>query len=180
MKMKAIDNLNKKKFPYLIMIPVLIILLGLTLFPIIYSFYLSFCNWDSGSTIPKFIGFRNYIEMFTNDIYFWNGLKLTLIYAVSAVTIELVLGFIIALLLNQRVKFIKIFRTFLILPMVITPVVVGLTWRIMYSPTFGLLNYFLGFFGIHEQAWLSQSKTALLSVVLTDVWQWTPFMFLMI
>lgn len=178
--MKNIEKFNKKNFPYILITPILVILVGLTLFPIAYSLILSFYKWDMETNIPIFIGFKNYIEIFTKDKFFWNGLKLTLIYTISSVSLELIIGFIIAFLINQKIKFVKIFRTFLILPMVITPVVVGLTWRIMYSPSFGLFNFFLSLFGIKGQAWIAQPKTAMLAVILTDVWQWTPFMFLMI
>ena len=71
-------------------------------------------------------------------------------------------------------------RSLMILPMVVTPVVTGLTWRIMYNPTFGLINYFLGMFGFEPRAWVDKASTALPALIIADVWQWTPFMFLMI
>ena len=129
---------------------------------------------------PTFIGFKNYVQMVTEDKNFWHGLKLTLTYTVVAVSIEFIIGFIIASLLNQKLKLVGLFRILLILPMVITPVVIGLTWRILYSPTFGLINYFLSLFGIQGKAWVADAQTALWAVIFVDVWQWTPFMFLMI
>ena len=178
--MNRFSKFIQKNFPYLTLSPAIIILLMLTLFPVIYSVVLSFNELSIEVSQPTFIGFRNYIQMLTDDKDFWNGLRLTITYTFLAVSIEFILGFIIASLLNQKIRFIKVFRLFLILPLVITPVVAGLTWRILYSPSFGLINYFLSLLNIGPKSWLSQPQTALFAVVFVDVWQWTPFMFLML
>jgi len=173
------EKFINRNFAYLALITPIVILLSLTLFPIIYSFFLGFSNTEIGTGKQIFVGFNNFINLGT-DKDFWNGLRLTITYTFLAVSIEFVLGFIIAFLLNQKIRFIKVLRVFLILPLVVTPVVAALTWRIMYSPTFGLINYFTSLLGFEPIPWLSQTSTALIAVVLTDVWQWTPFMFLML
>jgi len=91
-----------------------------------------------------------------------------------------VLGFALALLLLQRLHGIRLIRTFLIVPMVMTPVIIGLTWRMFYNPTYGVLNFLLSDIGITGPDWLGDAHTALLSVIAVDVWQWTPFMFLIL
>ena len=98
----------------------------------------------------------------------------------ASVSSQLILGFAMALLINRpHIKGIGVVRTLIILPMSITPIVVGLMWRILYNPSFGLINAFLGLLGIVGPEWLGSKDTALLSVILVDIWQWTPFMFLM-
>jgi len=173
------DKLIEKNFNYLTVLPVVIILFTLTLFPIISSLFLSF-NKVSEISHLTFIGFKNYIDMLTDDKDFWNGLRLSITYTFLAVGIEFMLGFIMASLLNQEIRFIKVLRFFLILPMVITPIVTGLVWHILYSPSFGFINYILSLLGIGPKAWLTQTQTAMYAVVFTDIWQWTPFMFLML
>lgn len=177
--MGKFSKFSTRNFHYFSLLPVVITLIFLTLFPIIFTLFLSFHEWSVETGRPIFNGLANYINMI-KDNNFWNGLRCTFTYTFLAVGFEFILGFVIALLLNQKIKFIGVFRFFLILPMVITPVVIGLTWRIMYSPSFGLINYFLSLLGIAPKAFLSQPQTAMYSLIFTDIWQWTPFMFLMI
>jgi len=176
--MDKFSKFINEKFIYLTLLPVLIILFMVTALPIISTLFLSF-NKVRGFGQSIFIGFENYISL-AHDRDFWNGLRLSIEYTFLAVGIEFILGFIIALLLNQKIRSIKLFRLLLILPMVITPIVSGLIWRILYNPTFGLINYILSLLGISPKAWLTTPSTALYATVFTDVWQWTPFMFLMI
>ncbi len=176
--MNRFSKFSSRNFHYLSLLPVIIALITLTLFPIIYTLFLSFNEWSMDTGQPTFNSLTNYFNLI-RDNNFWNGLRLTFTYTFLAVSIELILGFIIASLLNQKIRFIGLFRFFLILPMVVTPVVVGLTWRILYSPSFGLINYFLSLLSIGPIAFLSQPQTAMYAVVFTDIWQWTPFMFLM-
>lgn len=178
--MPKIRTLSKKRFHLVSLLPAFIALFILTLFPILYTLYFGLNEWSVETGTPTFVGFKNYVKMVTEDKNFWHGLRLTLTYTVVAVSIELIIGFIIASLLNQKLKLVGLFRILLILPMVLTPVVIGLTWRILYSPTFGLINYLLSLFGIQGRAWVADAKTALWAIIFVDIWQWTPFMFLMI
>jgi multiple sugar transport system permease protein len=159
--------------------PVVVFLLLLTFIPTLYLFYLSLSRWDVMTRSPAFIGLTNYLHIMRDPV-FWASLQRTLVFVFSAVTIQLVLGFAIALLVNRpHIRGIGIMRTLIILPMSITPIVVGLMWRILYNPSFGLINSTLASLGIAGPEWLGSRDTALLSVILVDVWQWTPFMFLM-
>ncbi len=135
--------------------------------------------WQAGLKKPKFLGFGNYQELFKSD-FFWTSVKVTLKFSASVAIAEILLGLILALLLEEQMAGLRIFRTIFILPIMIAPVVVGLTWRFLYDPSFGLINYLLGFLGIEPQAWLSDPALALPAVILADIWQWTPFVFLLL
>ena len=166
-------------FPYALLLPACIVLAALTLYPTLYAIYLSFFNLGIGSPNPVYTGLSNYSNI-AADPLFWSSLQISGIFTVSAVLVEFVLGFALALLLSQRLVGIRLMRTFLIVPMVMTPVIVALTWRMFYNPTYGVLNYLLSLIGVHGPDWLSGEHTALASVILVDVWQWTPFMFLIL
>lgn len=128
---------------------------------------------------PTFLGLGNYRELVKSE-FFWTSVNVTLKFSLSVVIFEILLGLILALLLEEKMKGLRLFRTIFILPIMIAPVVVGLIWRFLYDPSFGLVNYFLGFLGIEQQAWLSDPALALPAVVLADIWQWTPFVFLLL
>jgi multiple sugar transport system permease protein len=128
---------------------------------------------------PEFIGLGNYRELAKSE-FFWTSVKVTLKFSLSVVIFEILLGLFLALLLEGQMKGLRLFRTIFILPIMIAPVVVGLTWRFLYDPSFGMVNYFLGFLGIEPQTWLSDPALALPAVILADIWQWTPFVFLLL
>ncbi len=128
---------------------------------------------------PTFIGFGNYRELLKSE-FFRTSVGVTLKFSLSVVVFEILLGLFLALLLEEKMKGLRLFRTIFILPIMVAPVVVGLTWRFLYDPSFGMVNYFLGFLGIEPQTWLSDPALALPSVILADIWQWTPFVFLLL
>ena len=104
---------------------------------------------------------------------------MSLLYVVSTTGIELVLGFVLALVLSRRLRGMGLVRTLLIIPMAMTPVVVGLTWRLLYTPPFGLVNYSASLVGVDLPPMLTDPVLAFVAVVIVDVWQWTPFMMLL-
>lgn len=168
-------RLNRR---HLAMGPGLIVLFGLAIFPAIYSLVISFQNWnltnpDSG----KFVGFKNYIGLLT-DGDFWHSVWITVVFVAVAVVLETVLGFLLALAFFRPLPGHQVFRTLLLLPMLAAPIVVGLLARFMLDPQFGIINYMLGLVGLGPQELLSNPDTALMTLTLIDVWQWTPFMFL--
>ncbi|PID58144.1 sugar ABC transporter permease [candidate division KSB3 bacterium] len=128
---------------------------------------------------PEFIGFGNYRELAKSE-FFWTSVGVTLKFSLSVVVFEILLGLFLALLLEEKMKGLRLFRTIFLLPIMIAPVVVGLIWRFLYDPSFGMINYFLSFLGIAPQTWLSDPSLALPAVVLADIWQWTPFVFLLL
>jgi len=114
-----------------------------------------------------------------NDERLWNSLQVTGIFTGLTVTIELVLGLSIAIFLNRDFVGKRLIRTLLLFPMVMAPAVVAIIWRMFYNADFGMFNYFLSLLGFPRRAWLGLASTALLAVVFTDIWQWTPFIILM-
>jgi multiple sugar transport system permease protein len=158
--------------------PALILLVLLVIFPTLYLLVLSLLQWDFTAPDIKFVGLKNFIEILTDDSYFWEALFHSVIFVVCGVTVEYGLGLGLALLMNREMRGIGIFRTLLISPMAMTPIVTGMVWLILLNPTYGLLDYLLGLVGIHGPAWTAQPQFALPALILVDVWQWTPFMFL--
>lgn len=164
--------------PYVFMAPAAVIMITSLLYPLIYMAYGSFRDWDPSQKISEteFVGFKNYVTLF-NDPNFLESLGVTLTFAVSVVSVEMLLGVGLALLLDRNIRGMSLLRTLFILPMMIAPVVVGLMWRYMYHPTVGTFNRFLKGIGLDGVDWLGQH--ALLSVIIADIWQWTPFIFIL-
>ena len=164
--------------PYLFLAPAAVIMVIALLYPLLYMIYGSFRAWDPSQNISEteFVGFKNYVTLFF-DPSFRESLGVTLTFAISVVTVEMVLGVGLALLLDRNIRGMSVLRTLFILPMMIAPVVVGLMWRYMYHPTVGTFNRFLKSIGLDGVDWLGQH--ALLSVIIADVWQWTPFIFIL-
>jgi multiple sugar transport system permease protein len=150
------------------------------IFPIIYTVYLSFHN-SRGSVVEKnvFVGLDNYIKLFTSpDKRFLNACGRTAIFSVIALAIEVPLGIGIALLLNRKFFGKSIVKTIMLLPMVATPVAIGMVFKLIYEPTIGVLNYILKHVGLPTGLWLGSTKTVLYSIILIDIWQWTPMIML--
>ena len=174
--MKA-QNLNRMT-PYVFMAPAAIIMGLALLYPLAYMIYGSFRAWDPSQNISEteFLGLKNYITLFF-DPAFRESLSVTLTFAFAVVTAELAIGVGLALLLDRNIRGMSVLRTLFILPMMIAPVVVGLMWRYMYHPTVGTINKTLKSMGFESVDWLGQH--ALLSVIIADIWQWTPFIFIL-
>lgn len=164
--------------PYFFMAPAAVIMAIALLYPLGYMVYGSFRDWDPSQSISEaeYVGLKNYVSLWF-DPAFRESLSVTLIFAFSVVSIEMVLGVGLALLLDRNIRGMSILRTLFILPMMIAPVVVGLMWRYMYHPTVGTFNRTLESIGIDGVDWLGQY--ALLSVIIADIWQWTPFIFIL-
>ena len=162
--------------------PSLLILMLLSIGPMVFLYVISMTNYDLGTplTSAKFVGFANYIRMFSGrDREFWASIRVTFTLGIAATLIELIIGFAIALFLNTLEKFKGVLVSILMLPMVITPVIVGLVWKLMLNNDHGIINWLIAQVGISPPAWLSPDLS-LLSVLLVEVWQWTPFVTLII
>ncbi|MEE4606441.1 MAG: sugar ABC transporter permease [Desulfobacteraceae bacterium] len=164
--------------PYLMALPALALTLPV-LYPFIQSIYYSMTTYSLTSPVKNFIWFENYIWLFTSA-EFWNSVKVSFVYTISAVGIELILGLIIAILLNQETFLAKVFRPLLLLPLMIAPIIGTLMWKLMMSPEFGVLNYFLSYIGMRDFQWASAANSAMFSVVMIDVWMFTPFIALLL
>lgn len=170
---------KEKRFTYMLTLPVVIMLFGLLIFPLIFSLYISTLSSSAGLGQLKFVGLRNYLEVFTSTIFQKSVVNTTLFVLATVVTTTLA-GFFIALLLNSIKRALGIFRTIFILPLAVAPVVAGLTWGMMFNPLFGVVNYLIEFLGLPPSGWATEMKTALLTIIIIDTWQWTPFMIIIL
>lgn len=173
-------NSSSGKYAAMFILPAVLVLAMISIVPMIYSVGTSFTDANLVSRDPtRFVGLANYLSILT-DKRFWAALGRTLLYVVCAVSIETVLGFILAVLFQVDFRGKKVVRSMIILPMVATPIAIAFMWRIIYNPNLGILNYLIGLIGISPQEWVSSEKSALFSVILVDIWQWTPFLFLIL
>lgn len=171
---------NDKVFPYILLAPCILFLFIVTIYPTVKLVNYSLVSYRLTSPDNvSFVGFQNFINLFLSPD-FWNALKVTMIFSFSVVLIELFLGLVISLLVARTKALKQFFTTIFTLPMAIAPVCVAMTFRVIYNPEFGILNYFLELIGSNKINWVYGKETALMSLILIDVWQWTPFMFIII
>ena len=169
-------EVSRKRFGLYLLLPSIILLFAFFIYPIIYSFYLSTTNTNFFLlTIPlRFVGLQNYIALFKNPDFLFS-VRISFIFAIAATAIKLVIGFLLALLFQNKIKGFGVFRTLLVIPMMITPICAGLIWKYMLQPGFGLINYFLRFVGITGLNWYTVPSSALASVLMVDIWIMLPF-----
>jgi multiple sugar transport system permease protein len=166
--------------PWFYIGPAVLVMAAACLYPVLSAFHLGFYDWSMGTpwSSAKWVGFDSFISAFTNPRV-WSSLWTTLQFAAIAVSAEMVLGIALALALEHPVRGMAVFRTLFILPMMIAPIAVGLAWRYMFDAQFGLINALLALFGVAAKGWLSDPTLAFAAIVIADVWQWTPFVFIM-
>ncbi len=168
--------------------PTLILLIAWNVFPLAYSLFLSFTNYSA--IVPKppvWVGFENYKNILT-DPQLWKYFATTGRYALVSVGIQTLLGFGLAMLVREKFRGSGLLTTLILIPMMLSPVVVGLFWKLIYNPTFGFFNYLLGFTNPTRAPDMLASRfanqpvpdLALWAVVLVDIWMWTPFVMLLI
>ena len=162
------------------MLPALLFLLAVAIVPLIYSLVVSLLRFNlMNLDRTGFVGLRNF-QLILSSPDFWNSLTVTIQFVVIAVGLELLLGLGLALVLSRDVPGISVFRSFILVPLALAPVVVGLLWRFMLNVESGVLNWFISLFGLPRTDFLSNTTLALPIIALVDVWQWTPFMFLIL
>jgi multiple sugar transport system permease protein len=154
---------------YLLISPWLLGLLLFVLGPMIASLYISFTRWDLLSP-AKFVGLQNYEKMFTRDPLFWQSLKVTAIYTVVYVPLELAGGLVLALLMNQKLRFRGVFRTIYYLPSVLPGVAFVVLWMWILNPDVGLINTLLSYVGIQGPRWLADPQWALPALLMMSLW----------
>jgi len=166
--------------PYMFLAPAAGFMIVGLLYPIGYMIYASFLNWNPSQLISEaeFIGLKNYASLL-GDESFRESLTVTLKFSSIVVVTEMFVGVGLALLLDRNIRGISVLRTIFILPMMIAPIVVGLMWRYMYHPSVGIFNRMLKDWGFESIPWLSDSGWALASIIIADIWQWTPFIFIL-
>ena len=164
--------------PALFIAPAIAVLLALSIYPLIYSLTVSLQQETSGGVVW---GLGNFARMLS-DNFFLTAMVHTFVYAAAALTCEFFLGLGLALLLNNRIRGRSVFRASLLVPMMLPSVVVGVVWRLILNPNFGAINGTLKQFGVNTDVltWTASPRLAMLSVIAVDVWQWTPFVFLVL
>lgn len=160
--------------------PAALVMAAACLYPVICAIQLGFFDWSLGTpwSQARWVGGSNFVSAFSNPRV-WSSLGTTLMFAVVCVSAEMMLGIVLALALERPVRGVAFFRTLFILPMMIAPIAVGLAWRYIFDAQFGPLNALLGVFGMQPKAWLADPTLAFVAIVIADIWQWTPFVFIM-
>jgi multiple sugar transport system permease protein len=173
-------DLRKTAFPYLLVSPALFLVLLVGVYPLVYLLVNSLFDFVLiRQDQKKFIFLGNYLALLRSGDFWWS-LRITIEYVCASTTITFFLGLGIALVLSQSLRLTHFFRSVFILPLVATPVIVALTWRHIWDYHFGIMNYFLSWLGIKPVLWLAKPELAMIAIIITDVWQWTPFVILVL
>jgi len=172
---------RKRRTAWLFVGPSIIVILMVTIFPTIYSLGLSLFKWEITLEHKPFIGLGNYIQLF-QDERFLHSILVTALITVVGVSLELVVGFAFAELVFDKMRGQRIIVALTLLPVMIMPVVVGSTWRLLWDTQYGPINQIIGWIigRPFHFVWLGQTTSALFAILVTEIWQWTPFMFLVI
>ena len=166
---------------YVLVVPTAVTIIAIAIFPLLYSLGISFLNWDLQRPGRQFIFLDNYGTAFA-DNRLWEALGHTLIIVVIAVILELVIGMILAYILSEKLPGKRFIIPLFILPVVMAPIIVGFTWRMLWDTQFGPINQTLGWI-IGQPVtvvWLANPYTVYPAILITEIWQWTPFMFLIL
>lgn len=167
-----------RNISWFFILPAVIFLAAVVAFPVAYTIGLSFFNWSGAATPPSWIGLGNYADILSGDAGFLNALLVTAYFTGVSMLIEVTLGVGLAQLLNREFIGKGIARTLLILPVAGTPVALALVWRQMYNPSNGIFTWFAEILCIPPQRWLADVTSVIPSLILFDVWQWTPLIML--
>lgn len=180
---KRADRYTKIPFltkarPYLIMAPALLITIGI-MYPFLTAIFYSFTNYSFRSSTYKFVGLKNWIDMFlTKD--FWHAILVTGEYALTTTGSEMLIGLGIALLLSKESRFTKILRVVLIFPLMVAPVIATIIWQLMTNTSVGIIEKFLNQINIYNFPWASSPHTALFTATVIDFWVYCPFVIILI
>jgi len=167
---------SERRLTLFFLLPCAILLLFIVIFPLLYNVYMSVFSINLLSQAKqKFVGLMNYVRILTDSL-FYESLLRTILYSVPALVVETVFALLIALLLNVDYTGRGVVQTLLMLPFVATPVAVSYVWRIMYNPDLGIIDYFLRRLGLPIWTGIFSGKTAMISLIIVDIWQWTPFL----
>lgn len=172
-------KISRKYLPYVLSLPALLVCIGI-LIPFFTAVAYSLQRYRLSQPWAREYNWgANYLN-FMSDPSFWNTLKVSLTYAFLTVGIELVLGLAIALLLQKRTRFNNFVSIMLLMPLMTAPALASLMWKLMTNPGFGVLSYFAELVGIEDMRWASSPSTAMLTVVIVDVWVYTPFIMILL
>ena len=174
------ERFIERNMKWLFPLPAAIFIISMMAFPVAYTIWVSLTDWSMTSAgEAQFVGLKNYVALFS-DARFFNSVKLTLYFTILSVSVETVLGVAIALILNREFKGKNLAKGILLLPMVATPVAIGLAWTLFYEPTIGLGNYALQLLGLPASKWLASTTSVIPALAIVDIWEWTPMVTLIV
>jgi multiple sugar transport system permease protein len=163
----------------LFLAPLTAILLALTVVPFVYNIYISLTDKAAGNPTTRFIWLRNYISLF-QDSLFWSSIRITIMFTVVVVLFELAIALAVALALARISRGAPLLRALFLIPMAAAPVAVLFNWRVMLNVSYGVIDYVLGIFGSAQPDWTGDPSTALITLMIVDIWQWTPFVLIIV
>lgn len=172
-------SFGQAALPYLLSLPALLVCIGI-LVPFFTAVYYSLERYNLAFPMTRgFIWFENY-QTFLTDPAFWNTVRVSLLYTFLTVGLELIIGLGVALLLQKRNLLNNVMSLLLMLPLMIAPAIAALMWKLMTNPNFGIFSYLATLVGLEDFRWASSPSTALFTVVLVDIWVYTPFMMILL
>jgi multiple sugar transport system permease protein len=170
-----------RRLKWLMLAPALVFVGGMIGFPLVYTLYLSVTDaFGAVNAGTSFTGLQNYADALTDSRRFWPAVWRTIAFTVGAVVLETALGLALAMLMRQAFRGMRWVRTVLMIPLLATPVAIGILWLLILDPTNGIANHLLGYVGIPPQEFLGSVSQSLPTLMLIDVWQWTPMMTLLL
>ncbi len=173
-------QMSDRKIVLWFILPTIILLIVMNIFPLIYSLFLSFTNYSViADKPPQWIGVQNYTSILS-DKNFWAAFATTGRYALLTVILQTVIGFGLALLLRNKFKGSGLVTTLILIPMMLSPIVVATFWKLIFNPSYGIFNYMLGYTDINTAPeWLGDPNRVLWAIIIVDVWMWSPFVMLL-
>jgi multiple sugar transport system permease protein len=170
---------SQKIVVWLFLGPCLLYLLAFAIYPLIYSLRLSFTDLTAADASGSWIGLRNYRDLLADPL-FWSATANSAVMVSVSVAIQVVLGVALAMFFSLELKGSWLVRGILVLPMLITPIIVGVMWRALLNPEWGLVNWAIAAIGLTPPNWLGSIEMAMKTLILVEVWQWTPFVFVIV
>ena len=179
---RKVRGLSDRAIAWIFVAPTIFLLLAINIFPLIWTIRLSFTNYKANriNREPEFIGLRNYERILT-DSDIWLNMQATAHFLIWTIVLQVLIGFTLAYLINKNFKGSPFWTTVIVLPMMLSPAVVGNFWKFLYQPQIGLFNYIIGFFTGRDPSsfeMLGSVDLAPWSIVIVDTWMWTPFVML--
>lgn len=173
-------NFLEKHLHVIFPLPAVVFVIVMMLFPVVYTLFLSFTNWNLTSGMPLSIVFLKSYQKVLQEPRFIAALGRTFSFTALAVAVETIFGMIVALILNREFRGKGFVKLILLLPLVSTPVAIGIVFNLFYDPTIGLANFVLTRLGFQKQAWTGAASTVIPSLAIVDIWQWTPMIALIL
>jgi multiple sugar transport system permease protein len=172
--------LDPKRRGALLVAPAITILFVMNIFPLLWSFGLSFFNYRANRLkVPKFEGLENYADVLTDEKV-WDRFQTTAIIVGSSVILQLIVGFLLAMMFAKEFPLRRIVLMLVLTPMMLSFVSVGVFFKLFYEPTFGIVSYFINFFTTEKFALLGSAEGAIIGIVIADAWMWSPFVMLLV